>query len=375
SSDIGGDRFPFEHFFARNTGGGGYTFGTGFSATSNANEVSLANAFITWENIRTLNAGVDLQLFQNQLSLSADLFETNRSGILTTSSIPGILGMTVTENAGEVESKGLELNMNFERQIGKLMLSLYGNALFSEDKVLAENGQAGLPEYQRTIGRVVGSRLLFLSDGIFQNQAQIDASPKQVLSGKVVAGDIKYKDVGGAAGKPDGIVDNLDRVRINERDQPTSYFGFGTTLAYKFLDLAIHMNGALGRTIDVQSIVNSGPISFNAESIKRWTPQTGATALYPRLGIADRANNTSGSDFWLQSGDYLRLKNIELGFNFPSKFLNKYSISNARLYVGGFNVFAFDKLDLDIDPEIPFSGRGSAYPYIKTFYLGLRTSF
>ncbi|HVG14806.1 MAG TPA: SusC/RagA family TonB-linked outer membrane protein, partial [Chitinophagaceae bacterium] len=377
SSDIGGDRFPFEHFFARNTGGGGYSFGTGFSATSNANEVSLANPFITWENIKTLNTGVDLQLFDNALSLSADYFKTNRSGILTPSSIPGILGnlTNLTENAGEVESKGVELNMNFDRKIGKLMLTLYGNALFSDDKVLAENGQIGLPEYQRTIGRVVGSRLVFLSDGIFQNQAEIDRSPKQVLSGKVVAGDIKYKDVGGAAGKPDGIVDNLDRVRINERDQPTSYFGFGTKLAYKFLDLAIHMNGALGRTIDVQGIVNSGPVNFNEESLKRWTPATGATAIYPRLGIADRANNTSGSDFWLRSGDYLRLKNLELGFNFPSTFLNKYSIAEARFYVGGFNLFSFDKLDLDIDPEIPGSGRGSAYPYIKTIYLGLRTSF
>ncbi|HVG14853.1 MAG TPA: SusC/RagA family TonB-linked outer membrane protein [Chitinophagaceae bacterium] len=375
SSDIGGDRFPFEHFWARNTGGGGYTFGTGFSATSNANEVSLANPFITWENIKTLNTGVDLQFFDNALSVSADYFKTNRSGILTASSIPGILGMTLTENAGEVESKGVELNMSFDRKIGKLMLTVYGNALFANDKVLAENGQIGLPEYQRTIGRVVGSRLVFLSDGIFQNQAEIDRSPKQVLSGKVVAGDIKYKDIGGAAGKPDGIIDNLDRVRINERDQPTSYFGFGTKLAYKFMDLAIHMNGALGRTIDVQGIVNSGPTNFNEESLKRWTPATGATAVYPRLGIADRANNTSGSDFWLRSGDYLRLKNMELGFNFPSKFLNKYSIAEARFYVGGFNLLSFDKLDIDIDPEVPGSGRGSAYPYIKTIYLGLRTSF
>ncbi len=375
SSEIGGDRFPFEHFFARNTGSGGYTFGTGFSQTSNAGEVSLANPFITWENIKTLNTGVDLKLFNHSFSASVDVYKTNRTGILTPSALPGILGMTLTENAGEVESKGIELDLGYDKKIGAVMLTLYGNALFTNDKVLAENGQSGLPEYQRTIGRIVGSRLVFLSDGIFQSQAQIDASPKQVLSGKVVPGDIKYKDIGGANGKPDGIVDNLDRVRINERDQPTGYFGFGTKVQYRFLDFAVHMNGAVGRTIDVQGIVNSGPSNFNQESLNRWTPQTGASAKYPRLGIADRANNTSASDFWLIAADHLRLKNIELGVNFPSSFLNKYHISKARFYVGGFNLFTFDKIALDIDPEIPGAGRGSSYPYIKTIYAGLHTSF
>lgn len=374
SSEIGGDRFPFEHFFARNTGGGGYTFGTGFSQTSNANEVSLANPFITWENITTLNTGVDLKLFNHSFSVSADVYKTNRTGILTTSALPGLLGMSLTQNAGEVESKGVELNLGYDKKIGQVMVSLYGNALFTNDKVLAENGQAGLPEYQRTIGRTVGSRLVFLSEGIFQTQADIEASPKQVLSGKVVPGDIKYKDVGGANGKPDGRIDNLDRVRINERDQPASYFGFGTKLQYKIFDFSIHMNGALGRTIDVQGIVNSGPFNFNQESLNRWTPQSGASARYPRLGIADRANNTSASDFWLVSADHLRLKNIELGINFPSSFLHKHQISNARFYVGGFNLFVFDTISLDIDPELPSAGRGSSYPYIKTMYAGLRIS-
>lgn len=375
SSEIGGDRFPFEHFFARNTGSGGYTFGTGFSQTSNANEVSLANPFITWENIKTLNTGVDFKLFNHSFSASVDVYKTNRTGILTPSALPGILGMTLQENAGEVESKGIELNLGYDKKIGQVMVSLYGNALFTNDKVLAENGQSGLPEYQRTIGRIVGGRLVFLSDGIFQNQADIEASPKQVLSGKVVPGDIKYKDIGGANGKPDGIIDNLDRVRLNERDQPTGYFGLGTKLQYKIFDFAVHTNGSVGRTIDVQGIVNSGPFNFNQESLNRWTPQSGASAQYPRLGIADRANNTAASDFWLVSADHLRLKNVELGVNFPSSFLHKYHISNARVYVGGFNLFTFDKISLDIDPEIPSAGRGSSYPYIKTIYAGLRTSF
>ncbi|WP_234735775.1 SusC/RagA family TonB-linked outer membrane protein [Tellurirhabdus bombi] len=375
SSDIGGSRFPFERFFARNTGGGGYLFGTGFSATTSANEVSIANPTITWETLTTLNAGVDFKLFNQALNASVDVFRSKRTGILTQSAIPGILGQTLTVNAGEVESKGIDLALDYTKTFNQFTVSLYGNLMASRDIILAENGQDGLPEYQRTIGRIVGSRLVFVSDGIFQNQAEIDNNPKQVLSGKVVPGDIRYKDVGGIDGNPDGIIDNLDRVRIDERDQPKAYFGFGTVVKYKIFDLSLHFQGITGRTIDIQGIVNSGPTSLNQESLRRWTPATASSAIYPRLGISDRANNTSGSDFWLASGDYLRLKNIELGMSLTNTFLNRYNLKNTRFYVGGFNLFAFDKLGLDIDPEIPGAGRGSAYPYVKTVYAGLRTSF
>jgi hypothetical protein len=121
--------------------------------------------------------------------------------------------------------------------------------------------------------------------------------------------------------------------------------------------------------------VNSGPSNFNQESLNRWTPATANTAIYPRLGISDRANNTSASDFWLTSGDFVRLKNLELGATVPKGLLSKYALKNTRLYVGGFNLFVFDKLKLDIDPEIPGAGRGSAYPYVKTIYAGFRASF
>ncbi|ARK13104.1 TonB-dependent receptor [Fibrella sp. ES10-3-2-2] len=376
SSDVGGARFPFENFYARNTGGGGYTFGTGFSATTNANEVSIANPLITWETLTTLNLGTDLKFFNNALSVSVDVFSARRTGILTQSAIPSVLGQTLTVNAGEVESKGVDVALSYTKQLGKFTMSFYGNATTTRDILVYENGQAGLPEYQQTLGKLVGSRLVFLSDGIFQTQTEIAASPKQVLSGKVVPGDIKYKDVGGIDGKPDGIIDNYDRVRLDERDQPKAYYGFGTVLKYGIFDLSAHLQGTTGRTLDVQGIVNAGPTAFNNESLSRWTPATSATAKYPRLGIADRANNTSASDFWLVSGDYLRVKNVELGVTLPVAVLNRLRVKSARFYVGGYNLLSFSNTGLNIDPEIPFAGQGnSTYPYLKTFYAGLRTSF
>jgi TonB-linked SusC/RagA family outer membrane protein len=376
NSDIGGNRFPFESFYARNTGGGGYVFGTGFSATPNANESNLGNPDITWETIKTVNVGLDAKLFQNALSLSVDAYQARRSGILTDAVIPSILGQTLgTVNQGIVDSKGIELAMGFDKKFGDFNISLNGNVLFSDDIVIAQNGQDGIPEYQRTIGYVAGSSWILQADGIFQTQAEIDASPKQNF-GKVGPGDIKYKDVGSITGKPDGIIDNFDRVRMNMRDLPKIYYGFGSTINYKIIDFSTHWQGVKGRTIDIQGLVNSGPNGiFNQESLLRWTPATATTAKYPRLGLVDRANNTQGSTFWRRSADYLRLKYVELGVSFPEALLTRLHIKKTRFYVGGFNVLTFTKLDMDVDPEIPGAGRGDSYPYLKTFSVGLRTTF
>lgn len=123
-------------------------------------------------------------------------------------------------------------------------------------------------------------------------------------------------------------------------------------------------------------MVNSGPYSiFNQETLKRWTPATAATAKYPRLGLVDRGNNTAASEIWRRSGDYLRLKYLELGVSLPEGLLKRFHIKKTRFYAGGFNLLTISKLDLDLDPEIPGAGRGDAYPYLKTYSVGLRTSF
>ncbi len=377
NSDIGGNRFPFESFFARNTTGGGYVFGTGFSATPSANESSLGNPLITWETITTTDLGVELKLFKNAFYLSADVYKAHRSGILTDAVIPSIIGQTLgTVNQGIVDSKGIEFDMGFSKQVGKFNISLNGNIILTSDKIISQNGQSGIPDYQKTIGKVAGSSLIFLSDGLFKDQAQINASPSQSFFGRIIPGDVKYKDVGSINGKPDGIIDNFDRVRVNKRDLPNVYFGFGNTITFKGIDFSTQWQGVKGRSIDIQGLVNSGPFSFNQETYDgRWTAATAATAKYPRVGLVDRGNNTAASDFWRRSADYLRLKYIEVGFSLPRAFLNKYHIKKTRFYVGGFNTLTFTKLDLDVDPEIPGAGRGDQYPYLKTYSVGLRTTF
>lgn len=377
NSEIGGNRFPFQSFYVRNTGSGGYVFGTGFSGTPTANESNLGNPLITWETIKTQDAGIEMKFFKNSLYLTADVYKARRSGILTDAFIPSILGQTVgTVNEGIVDSKGIEIDLGYSKTVGQFNISLNGNVIFTKDEVIAQSGNIGLPEYQSTVGKIAGSSLIFVSDGIFKTQAEIDASPSQKFFGRIIPGDIKYKDIGSQTGKPDGLIDNFDRIRINQRDLPNIYFGFGNTITYKIFDFSTHWQGVKGRTIDVQGLVNSGPFSFNQETFDgRWTPETAETAKYPRVGLVDRGNNTAGSDFWRRSADFVRLKYAEVGISLPQGLLNKYHIKKVRFYVGGFNLLTLTKLDLDVDPEIPGAGRGDQYPYLKTYSVGLRTTF
>ena len=162
---------------------------------------------------------------------------------------------------------------------------------------------------------------------------------------------------------------------MNKRDLPNIYYGFGTTIDFKIFDFSTFWQGVKGRTIDIQGLVNSGPFSFNQETLFRWTPATAETAKYPRVGLTDRGNNTAASDFWRRSGDYLRLKYIEAGVSLPQSVLNRLHIKKIRFYLGGLNLLTFTKLDVNVDPEVPGAGSGDAYPYLKTYSAGLRATF
>ena len=175
------------------------------------------------------------------------------------------------------------------------------------------------------------------------------------------------------------MIDNFDFVQKDYTNVPTSYYGFGTSLKFKGFDLAVLFQGTQGRTIQIESLVNDGTTNtgyINQFSVDRWTPETAATAKYPRLALADRGNNTQVSDFWVRSGDYLRLKHTELGYSLNSAFTKKMKVQSIRFYVSGFNLLTFDKLgDLPLDPEIPEAGYINSYPYLRSYSLGLNVKF
>lgn len=374
-------RFMFNTYY--NRGGTGYLFGTGYAAASNTTEAELANPGLTWETAKKFDVGMDVKLFKQMISLSADYFHENRTNLLTNSLLPNIIGQSGGQvNAGEAEYKGFEAALNFNKKFGDFNLNIYGNYTYVKSNIIQLNQEPGLPGYQLENGFPISgvvngtafNRRFLEAVGLFQSQAEIDGAPIQRFSGTVKPGDIRYRDING-----DGIIDNFDFVQKDYSNVPTSYFGFGTSMNYKGFDLAVLFQGTKGRTIQIQSLVNDGTTNtgyINQFSVDRWTPATAATAKYPRLALADRGNNTQVSDFWIRSGDFLRLKHAELGYTLSPEFSKKLKLQSIRFYVSGFNLLTFDKLDgLPIDPEIPEAGYINSYPYLRSYSLGLNVKF
>ncbi len=366
-----GRRFPYRTSFVRNFSDGGYQFGSSFSATNSARQTSIGNPFVTWETLTTTNAGIDFDLFKNALSATIDVFRSRRTGILTAPSIPSILGqfpgMVSDVNEGIVENKGIESAVSYHKDLGPFQFSLNANALFSTDKIIKQGGQASLPAYQSSIGHLTGTDLYYRSEGIYQSVDEIAAhGVTSTLSASLMPGDIRYADQNN-----DDVIDALDRVRLDKRTTPGTYFGFGALLQYKIFDLNAQFVGVSGRTIDISEVVIAGPNGFNQETFARWTPATAATAQYPRLGLADQGHNRAPSDFWLRDGDYLKLRTVELGINLPRNLVNKVRIQGVRLFLSAYNALTLTKFSL-ADPELPAAGRsGNAYPYTRTFSVGI----
>ncbi|QIL41594.1 TonB-dependent receptor [Pedobacter sp. HDW13] len=380
-------RFAYNDFFTRSAAG--YTFGTGFAGVSGSGQLALANPFLTWEKAYKTSVGFDAKLFKQALSISADYFYEDRKDLTTASLLPSLLGQSlIYVNEGEASYKGFETGINYNKKLGGVNLNVFGNFTYNTSKILAINEGAGLPDYQKQLGHPISSvispaatansgagyvSMMLISDGIFQSQAQIDASAKQILSKDVKPGDIKYVDQNG-----DGVINDLDRVRTDFNFVPKAYFGFGASVSYANFDANFLFQGTSGRSITIQQLVNAGNTNngfLNQFSADRWTPDNPG-APYPRLLLTDRGNNTATSDFWIRSGDYIRLKNVEIGYSLSPSFIKKLKIRQLRFYASGLNLLTFDKLgDLPIDPELPESGYNSSYPYMKIYSFGVNLKF
>ena len=388
-------RFAFNNFYSRSATG--YTFGTGFTGVGGTAQLAAANPFLTWEKAYKTSIGFDAKLLKQSLSISADYFYEDRKNLATASQLPSLLGQTLTYvNEGEASYRGFETGINYGKKLGDFNLNVFGNFTYNTSKILAVNEAANLPEYQKALGHPISSVIapsatastnpgyistMLISKGLFQSQAEIDVAPKQLLSRDVKPGDIRYVDQNG-----DGIINDLDRVRTDFNFVPKAYFGFGASLAFKNLDMNFLFQGTSGRSIYIQQLVNAGTTNngfLNQFSVDRWTPTT-TDAQFPRLLLSDRGNNTANSDFWIRSGDYIRLKNVELGYSLSASTLKKLKISQLRFFVSGLNLLTFDKLNgLPVDPELPESGYASSigginsasYPYMKIYSFGMNLKF
>ena len=365
-------RFPFQSVFNYSSA---YVFGTGYSSNLGVAELNIGNPNITWENLYQTNIGLEIMLLNRALDIDVNLFSDTRKNILTTSVLPDILGQQTSQtNSGSVQSKGFEVSFNYNKVIGAFRINLMGNYTLALNKILYIN-EGYIPQSQSQIGHTVGmpisatTKLLYVSDGLFQDSTQLANGAK--ISFAVLKGDIRYKDTNG-----DGIVDATDRQMTDYTDVPKAYFGFGANIGYKRFDFSFQFQGAIGRTVPINQAVLSGGYNIGHFATDRWTPDNAGNALWPRLAINSRPNNTLTSDFYYRNGDYLKLKSLEFGYTLPFSLKGKEGANSVRFYLSGNNILSFSNLkSFGLDPENPLAGWGTNYPYLSVYAFGASLRF
>lgn len=356
----------------------GYSFGKNHASYYGLRLGDIANPNVGWEKSYKTNIGVELSFFR-QLSLQVDYFREQREGIfLQRKSLPDIVGMSTLPyvNMGKVSNQGIDASMEYNKQIGEVMISARANFTYNRNKVIENDEEPKTYQYQSSKQKPIDQQWGLISDGLFTSQGEIDNSPKQTF-GDVRIGDIKYKDVNG-----DGRIDKFDEVAIGRSTTPELTYGFGATVKWKTLDVSFLFQGIDHVTIQlsgaaIQAFSNGNMNRSNMyEDIykHRWTEANpDPNALYPRMSIEVNPNNHRASTYWQRDGSFLRLKNAEIGFTIPKTVTEKIRLNSVRFYVSGVNLVTFSKFKL-WDPETG-GGQGQAYPLSRIFNFGVNVNF
>ncbi len=343
-------------------------------------EALVPNPNATWETADQRNVGFDATLLNNRLSITADYFQYKRTGILITrnASIPTTAGFTPPrENIGKVSNRGFDFGINYNNKVGQVTYQIGFNGGYSKNRIDFWDEPSGLPDYQKSTGYPIGSTLYYKAIGIFRDSAAVNKYPH--LDG-ARPGDVIFADVNG-----DGKIDALDQIRIQKSDLPTFNGGVTLALQFKGFDFSALVQGAAGGVRYIST--ESGEIGNFLESFakNRWTPEN-PDASGPRT--FNRGNEYwvgQANTFWLHKTDYIRLKNIEIGYNIPAAILRKATIQALRVYVNAYNLLTYAPDMKDFDPELTYSNGsatgsnvstgGQSYPLQKIINAGISVTF
>ena len=398
NSEVSDRRFMYLDQMKEN-GDYGYKFGPNGTKWSGYETVNMAVDLI-WEESRKQDLGIDLKLFNDDLSIVFDLFKERRENILLKRehSIPSFLGYNTSApygNIGIIENKGFDGTIEYNKRINKdWVIALRGNVTFNKDKwiqgELPEQKYEWMNQYGHNINGVKG----YVAEELF-TQAEIDdmarweslsdankaITPKPFASqfGTVKAGDIKYKDLNN-----DGQIDAYDQTYISRGDVPTTVYGFGFTVGWKDLSVGMMFQGVAGaeRVLNGSSVnpFNGGGGSGNLYSNigDRWTEENpDQNVFYPRLSYGSETtsniNNFQKSTWWVRNMNFLRLKTLQISYNLPKPWVNKVHLKNAAVYVMGTNLFTLSRFKL-WDPELN-TDNGASYPNTTSYSVGINFTF
>jgi len=372
----GNDRIdPYQYLSSYAFGGQPYIFG-GTVENKALYEARIPNQNVTWEIANQANIGFEALLLNSKLSIEADYFNNVRSQILwwRNASTPGSTGLTLPrENIGKVGNKGFDFSIGYRDHLGELKYQVMLNGGYQRNTIKFWDESPGAPEYQQSTGRPIptdpfnpNNDLYYQSIGIFRDQAAIDAQPHW---DGARPGDVIFADVNG-----DGKIDANDRVRNQFTNIPRFTGGFSLNLQWRAFDLSVLFQGAAGAVQYIQT--ESGEIGNFLQSFydARWTKEN-PDASGPRT--FNRTNEywmNNRNTYFLHRTDYVRLKNLQLGFNVPGNLTQKIGMQGARIYVSGLNLFTLSPNFKDFDPETNTSS-GQGYPSQKVLNGGLTLTF
>lgn len=346
----------------------------------------IANPTISWEDMTAANMGVDFALFNSKLYGVFDVFSRKREGILAKKigTTPNTFGAQLpAENLNAQRTEGFELMLGTQNRVGEFKYSVEGNI----SKTSTVWDYFDEPEYtdvdeirlNTKTGKKVGQLIGWRTDGLFTSQEEIDNYPlDQDNRGNATIrpGDIKYIDISGPDGVPDGKLNWRDREVIGRSAWPEIFFGLSSQLQYKNFDMNFLLQGATLSTFQINNERYTHQWGTKVAYDGRWTSENNdANARWPRRTF-NRSNSLKISDFWTVNGSYLRLKTASFGYTIPANILKKTGIEKIRLSVSGTNLFTFDNVSkYSIDPESRSGGGGFYYPIQRTISFGLNLNF
>jgi TonB-dependent starch-binding outer membrane protein SusC len=363
-----------------------YTFGIKDDLTNGVSPNAIANPDLRWEKTTQTNIGIDAR-FAKYWTLAADIFDKQTSDMLLDIAVPGYVGNAgPIGNIATMSNKGLELELGFSKKTTNWNVGLNGNVSFIKNEVtyLGEEkkflpGQTFSPqglEITRTkVGEPIGYFYGYKTDGIFQNQNEVNSyvgTDGKPMQPKAKPGDFRFKDI-----NADGKIDTDDRGKIGD-PTPSITYGFTLTLAYKGFDMNLFGQGVAGnqifratRRFDLQMA------NMTSDALERWTGE-GTSNTYPRLAMNDPNQNFSrSSDFYVEKGDFFRIKTLQFGYSFPKNIAKKVGLNKCRFYVSGNNLMTFTKYS-GFDPEIGGGSSGvdrGLYPQARFYLVGAQVAF
>lgn len=342
-------------------------------------EPVVRNQDFTWEVANNYNLGLDGSFFGNKLDVTLEYFYNKRDQILiqyvgSTPYSTGIVSRLPPVNGGRVDNRGFEFSFAYNTKVGKDLTIRAGiNGGYAKNKVVFASERAGAPDYQLATGKPINAYLVYKSDGVFRDQEEINKNTLDYsgVTANLIPGDMKFQDVNG-----DGKINGDDQVRLDKNATPTFNYGATFDLRYKGFDLSILFQGATGAAIRIQT--ESGDIGNYLKYFydNRWSIDN-PNGTHPRLASRGDTYFTGGgygnNTYYLFSKNYLRLKNIEIGYNLQPSILQKVKISNFRVFANGLNVFTIDKMKV-YDPEASVES-GVYYPQARVINLGFSVTF